>query len=77
MRADRVTACLLAAMVLAGCAGPVRKNAVPKALTTQAVVPGLADVRYRAGIDRDAVMREGIESVLREQAYLASRGHQA
>jgi predicted acylesterase/phospholipase RssA len=76
MRADRVTACLLAAMVLAGCAGPVRKNAVPKALTTQAVVPGLADVRYRAGIDRDAVMREGIESVLREQAYLASRGHQ-
>jgi hypothetical protein len=40
-------------------------------------VPGLADVRYRAGIDRDAVMREGIESVLREQAYLASRGHQA
>jgi Patatin-like phospholipase len=76
MRADRVTVCLLAAMVLAGCAGPVRKNAVPKTLTTQATVPGLADVRYRAGIDRDAFMREGIESFYREQAYLASRGHQ-
>jgi hypothetical protein len=54
----------------------VRKNAVPKTLTTQATVPGLADVRYRAGIDRDAFMREGIESFYREQAYLASRGHQ-
>ena len=61
-------ACVLAAMVLAGCAGPVRQHAVPKALTTQAVVPRLADVRYRAGIDREAFRRE--------EAYLASRGHQ-
>ena len=76
MRVDRLMACLVAGMVLAGCAGPVRKNAVPKNLTSQAVVPGLADVRYRAGIDRDALMREGIESFRREQAYLASRGHQ-
>ena len=31
-------------------------------------MPGLADVRYRAGIDREAFRRE--------EAYLASRGHQ-
>ena len=63
-------------MVLAGCAGPARQHAVPEALTTQAVVPGLADVRYRAGIDREAFRREGIQSFRREEAYLASRGHQ-
>jgi hypothetical protein len=55
VRAERVMACLVTVMVLASCAGPVRKNAVPKTLTTQAGVPGLADVRYRAGIDRDAL----------------------
>jgi predicted acylesterase/phospholipase RssA len=76
VRAERVMACLVTVMVLASCAGPVRKNAVPKTLTTQAGVPGLADVRYRAGIDRDAFMREGIESFFREQTYLASRGYQ-
>jgi predicted acylesterase/phospholipase RssA len=58
-----------------GCAGPVRKDAVPTALTTKAVVPGLADVRYRVGIDTEAIASEGLASFRREQAYLASRGH--
>lgn len=57
-----------------GCAGPVRKEAVPSALTTQAVVPGLADVRYRVGIDNDAILKEGLASVQREQAYLRASG---
>ena len=75
MRADPVILSLLAAAVLSGCSGPSRKPAVPEALTTQAVVPGLPDVRYRAGIDRDALMREGIQSFRREQAHLESHGH--
>jgi predicted acylesterase/phospholipase RssA len=75
MRVDRGIAFLLAAMVLAGCAGPVRKDAVPADLTTQAVVPGLADVRYRAGIDKDALLKEGMASFRREQAYLKPPGH--
>jgi predicted acylesterase/phospholipase RssA len=58
-----------------GCAGPVRRDAVPEALTTKAVVPGLADVRYRIGVDTEAIAQEAVESVRREQAHLASRGH--
>jgi predicted patatin/cPLA2 family phospholipase len=58
-----------------GCAGLTRKEAVPASLTTQAIVPGLEDVRYRVGIDNEAILREGVASVRREQAYLASKGH--
>jgi hypothetical protein len=71
-------ACLIAmtaALLAQGCAGPVRKDAVPTALTHQAVVPGMAEVRYRVGIDTEALQREGIASVRREQALLASAGH--
>jgi predicted acylesterase/phospholipase RssA len=75
MRADRLIVCLLLAVAVAGCAGVARKDAVPMAFTTQAVVPGLPDVRYRTGIDQEAILRDGVESVRREQAYLASRGH--
>lgn len=62
------------AVLAQGCAGPVRKEAVPAALTTQAVVPGLADVRYRVGIDNDAILQEGVASVRREQEYLRASG---
>jgi hypothetical protein len=71
-------ACLIAmtaALLAQGCAGPVRKDAVPAAFTDQAVIPGMAEVRYRVGIDTDALQREGIDSVRREQALLASAGH--
>jgi predicted acylesterase/phospholipase RssA len=64
-------------MLLAqGCAGTARQEAVPEAFTAQAVVPGLPDVRYRVGIDNASLLREGIASVRREQAHLASQGHQ-
>ena len=75
MRADPVILSVLAAAVLLGCAGPARKAAVPEALTTQAVVPGLPDIRYRAGMDVEAMMREGIQSFEREQAHHESQGH--
>jgi hypothetical protein len=63
-----------AAVIAQGCAGPVRKDAVPAALTTRAVVPGLADVRYRVGIDNDAILREGLASVRRERTHLRASG---
>jgi len=70
--------CLIAiGLVLAltqGCTGPTRKEAVPAPLTTEAVISGLEDVRYRVGIDNEAILREGVASVRREQAYLASKG---
>ncbi|EMG37350.1 putative esterase of the alpha-beta hydrolase superfamily [Desulfocurvibacter africanus PCS] len=74
-RFDRMIICMLAVVALAGCAGVARKDAVPEDLTTQAVVPGMADVRYRSGIDQAEILREGIASFYREQAYLASIGH--
>jgi hypothetical protein len=71
-------ACLMAitaALLAQGCAGPVRKEAVPAAFTDQAVIPGMTEVRYRVGIDTETLKREAIDSVRREQAHLASTGH--
>ena len=60
MRTDLVVVGLLIAVTLAGCSGPVRKDAVPPELTTRAEVPGLAGVsvkRYsrsdERGLERD------------------------
>ena len=67
---------MAAVLVLAqGCAGPVRQEAVPPAITTQAQIPGLEAVRYRIGFDHEAIERETIESLRREQAYRAASGH--
>jgi hypothetical protein len=66
---------MIALLLIQGCAGPVRKEAVPAALTQQAVIPGMPDARYRVGIDNEALQREAIDSVRREQAHLASTGH--
>lgn len=70
-----MAAAALALALAQGCAGPERKEAVPASLTTQAVVPGLAGVRYRIGVDQEALVRDAVESFRREQAYLASKGH--
>jgi hypothetical protein len=43
-----------------GCAGPARKEAVPPTLTSQSVIPGLSDVRYRVGFDNASLLLEGI-----------------
>ena len=82
LRASKVLTALLLLMVgalllLQGCTTLTRLDAVPKALQEQAQIPGLVGVRYRAGNDQDlaAMAREGLESVQREQAYLASQGH--
>ncbi len=57
-----------------GCSGPMRKDAVPPTETTKAVIPGLPDVRYRYGIDIEAMRREALDSFHRELAYRAAHG---
>lgn len=76
MLANKLTGLFVAAAILLqGCAGPARKDAVPESLTAAAQVPGLTDVRFRIGVDNEAFAREGIDSVRREQTYLKARGN--
>jgi len=75
MLAVRLIVCGLIAAAIAGCAGPMRKDAVPPELTTQAAVPGLEGVRYRVGIDTEALRKDAIESFYKELAYLQASGH--
>ena len=60
--------------ILQGCVGVARKAAVPETQATRAEVPGLSDVRYRVGIDNEAIVKEGIQSYYREKAYYSSLG---
>jgi predicted acylesterase/phospholipase RssA len=62
--------CIIAVALIAGCAGPVRKKAVPKSITHKATIPELSDIRYRMGIDDQAMIREGLELLRLERAYL-------
>lgn len=75
MHIKRMIGFLLTTLLIAGCSGPMRKDAVPPTLTTQAIVPGLADVRYRLGIDTDALLKDAIDSFWREKAYLEASGY--
>ncbi len=63
-------------LIIQGCAAPPRLPAVPVALQDQAQIPGLTGVRYRVGNKQDlaAMARDSMESIEREQAYLASQG---
>jgi len=76
MQSFKVVVCLLLVLLLAACSGPIRKEAVPDGLTTQAVIPGMEDVRYRVGYDLDALREDGKASFWREMAYLKSTGYQ-
>ena len=68
---------LLVLLFAPGCATPPRQPAVPEKLQDQAQIPGLEKVRYRIGNPDDLteMAQEGLESVKREQAYLAASGH--
>ncbi|MDG4596518.1 MAG: patatin-like phospholipase family protein [Candidatus Contendobacter sp.] len=68
---------LAALLLLQGCATPTRQPAVPENLQNQARLPGLEGIRYRVGNPDDlaAMARDGLESVQRERAFLASSGH--
>lgn len=68
---------LVVLLLAPGCATPPRQPAVPDALQNQAQIPGLEKIRYRIGNPDDIaeMEREGIESIKREEAYLAASGH--
>ncbi len=66
---------LVALLLMQGCATPTRQVAVPVQLQDEAQIPGLPGIRYRVGKDQAELAREGLESVRREQAYLAASGH--
>ena len=77
----RPTITLLTGLVVlwlaTGCATPTRQPAVPEKWQNQAQIPGLEKIRYRIGNPDDIaeMEREGIESIKREEAYLAASGH--
>jgi predicted acylesterase/phospholipase RssA len=80
--ATRATRAVLIGLVVllllaAGCSTLTRQPAVPANLQNQAQIPGLGKVRYRMGSPEDLaeMAREGMDSVRREQAYLATQGH--
>lgn len=69
-----VTAWLV--LAVQGCASsPERHAAVPSELTAKAEIPGMPGVRYVAGGDMTELSRIAIESIRKEQEYLAKQGH--
>ncbi len=67
---------LWGAVFVQGCAGPSRQPAVPTANTSEAVLPGMTDVRYRPHVDQELLLKEAVESYWREVAHWKTQGHQ-
>jgi hypothetical protein len=65
---------VLAVIVLQGCGTLERREAVPTALTEQAVTPGAPNSRYRLDRDIDPMVRDAVQAVQREKAPLAAAG---
>lgn len=68
---------VIAAMtfVAQGCSHPERLSAVPADLTTEAVVPGMPQVRYWVDKDPEPIVRDGIASFDRQQKHLSRIGY--
>lgn len=64
-------------LLVQGCAGPLRREAVPQALEMKAEIPGLPGIRYTPAVAEDikAMAQEGIASFWREKAYLEAHGY--
>ncbi|MCQ1058984.1 patatin-like phospholipase family protein [Photobacterium sp. DNB23_23_1] len=75
MRSITLSIGLISTLIFAGCAGIIREQAVPEYLTNQAVVPGMEDVRYRLGIDTEALKKDAFDSFWREAEQLKASGH--
>src|SRR5215468_469611 len=54
---------------------PRRRPAVPQALTTRAVIPGIPDARYLVSVDVEPFVEDVVAARQREQKVLASSGH--
>lgn len=66
---------IITVVLIAGCAAPERKHAVPQSLTFEAAIPGLSGVRYRVGFDDQAMVKDGMHLLALEQAYLEANLH--
>jgi len=66
---------LLIIILSQGCSAPKRMEAVPPNLEVQAIIPGIPDVRYWAGEDNSDFIREVVQGLDREKAFLAKSGY--
>jgi Patatin-like phospholipase len=64
-------------LMLTGCTGPIRRDAVPDALFAKAEVAGLKNIRYCPEVEADlkAMSDEGIASFYAEKAFYISQEH--
>lgn len=61
-------------LTLSACSIPVRQPAVPQNLTDKAEVVDLPGVRYIVQHEMPLALKDGLESLEKEQAYLAKQG---
>jgi predicted patatin/cPLA2 family phospholipase len=62
-------------LLVQGCATPARLPAVPPESTTKAEIPGMPGVRYVAGGDMSGLSQIAVDSIRKEQEFLAKQGH--
>jgi len=67
---------VLVSFVATACAPLHRSDVVPVDAESRATIPGMTGIRYWADGDTTGMIQDAHESVAREQAYLASMGHQ-
>lgn len=67
----------MAVLALQGCGSLERREAVPPALTENAVTPGAPDSRYWVDRDIGPLIRDATQSIERERAALAKAGKPA
>lgn len=65
---------LILLLTLSGCSSLTRLDAVPQDLQSVAIIPGLENIRYRVGVDTEAMAKEGVASIQREKAWRNSIG---
>jgi len=61
-------------LTLSGCASLTRLDAVPQEQQSEAKIPRQENIRYRVGIDTDAMAKEGIAAIQREKTWRNSKG---
>lgn len=64
----------LALLLLSGCSSLTRLDAVPQEQLAEAKIPGLENIRYRVGLDTEAMTKEGATSVRQEMTWRNSKG---
>ena len=64
----------LALLLLSGCSSLTRLDAVPQEQLAEAKIPGLENIRYRVGIDTEAMAKEGATSIRQELNWRNSKG---